>query len=237
MSIQDKKPDTTTLETDDLVVVPTPKYVKEAIEEHAASRNHPDATLQDKGFVVLSNDTGSDSETMAATPKAVKAAYDLANTANQNALNNNFDLYLEKKQNGDDIPNKAEFVKNIGLSELVYRTVGNGPNQIPDMSFFKRYGDAQNGWVQYPNGLIYQWGVTSTRTYDEVYITFPIQFSSGVSMVSEHDNGGGAVRAIWQINDISLAGFLAINLGTLQRGVGTFNPSALSACQWHAWGF
>ncbi|WP_275357825.1 phage tail protein [Xenorhabdus bovienii] len=66
-------------------VVPTPKYVKKTIEEHALSRNHPNATLQDKGFVVLSNDVGSNSETMAATPKAVKAAYDLASTANQNA--------------------------------------------------------------------------------------------------------------------------------------------------------
>ncbi|WP_422824335.1 tail fiber protein [Xenorhabdus bharatensis] len=60
------------------------KAIKEAIAEHAASRNHPDATLQDKGFVVLSNDV-SDSETMAATPKAVKATYDLANDAINNA--------------------------------------------------------------------------------------------------------------------------------------------------------
>ncbi|CAM3879309.1 tail fiber protein [Xenorhabdus thuongxuanensis] len=112
--MQDKKPDVIALDDDGLVVVATPEYVKEAIAEHAASRNHPDATLQDKGLVVLSNDTGSDSETMAATPKAVKAAYDLANTANQNTLNNNSNLYLEKKQNGADIPNKPEFISNIG---------------------------------------------------------------------------------------------------------------------------
>ncbi|MCE1736707.1 hypothetical protein LWT78_24105, partial [Enterobacter hormaechei] len=37
-----------------------------------------------------------------------------ANTANQNALNNNSNLYLEKKQNGADVPDKAEFIKNIG---------------------------------------------------------------------------------------------------------------------------
>ncbi|SFO04480.1 phage tail protein [Xenorhabdus japonica] len=90
MSIQDKKPESKTLE-DKVVVVPTREYVKGAIEEHAQSRNHPNATLQDKGFVVLSNDVGSDSETMAATPKAVKAAYDLANTANQNATNAHMD--------------------------------------------------------------------------------------------------------------------------------------------------
>ncbi|WP_237386701.1 tail fiber protein [Xenorhabdus sp. Sc-CR9] len=85
MSIQDKKPDNLALEEDEFVVVPTPKHVKKAIEEHALSRNHPNATLQDKGFVVLSNDVDSNNETMAATPKAVKAAYDLASIANQNA--------------------------------------------------------------------------------------------------------------------------------------------------------
>ncbi|WP_370277153.1 tail fiber protein [Xenorhabdus bovienii] len=35
--------------------------------------------------MILSNDVGSDSETNSATPKAVKAAYDLANIANKNA--------------------------------------------------------------------------------------------------------------------------------------------------------
>ncbi|WP_426577617.1 tail fiber protein [Xenorhabdus stockiae] len=82
--MQDKKPDVPVSDESNLVIVTTPEYIKEAIAEHAASRNHPDATLQDKGFVVLSNDV-SDSETMAATPKAVKEAYDLANTANQAA--------------------------------------------------------------------------------------------------------------------------------------------------------
>lgn len=36
----------------------------------------PDASLTEKGIVQLSNDTNGTSETMAATPKAVKAAYD-----------------------------------------------------------------------------------------------------------------------------------------------------------------
>ncbi|HAX9814621.1 TPA: tail fiber protein [Escherichia coli] len=47
--------------------------------KHEQSRNHPDATLTSKGFVQLSSATNSTSETLAATPKAVKAAYDLAN--------------------------------------------------------------------------------------------------------------------------------------------------------------
>ncbi|NAI65382.1 phage tail protein [Escherichia coli] len=46
--------------------------------KHEQSRNHPDATLTSKGIVQLSNATNSTSEKLAATPKAVKAAYDLA---------------------------------------------------------------------------------------------------------------------------------------------------------------
>ncbi|EPU4498310.1 tail fiber protein, partial [Escherichia coli] len=46
---------------------------------HEQSRRHPDASLTAKGFVQLSSATNSDSETLAATPKAVKVAYDLAN--------------------------------------------------------------------------------------------------------------------------------------------------------------
>ncbi|MDE9538161.1 phage tail protein [Xenorhabdus bovienii] len=82
MSIQD---------SNSSVVVPTMddvrKAIKEAIEEHAASRNHPYATQVEPGFVTLSNETDSDSETTVATSKAVKKAYELANTANQNAIN------------------------------------------------------------------------------------------------------------------------------------------------------
>ncbi|WP_289703364.1 tail fiber protein [Escherichia coli] len=50
----------------------------QSLAEHARSRNHPDATLTAKGFTQLSSATNSTSETLAATPKAVKAAYDLA---------------------------------------------------------------------------------------------------------------------------------------------------------------
>ena len=50
----------------------------QALKEHEKSRNHPDATTTEKGFTQLSSATNSDSESVAATPKAVKAAHDLA---------------------------------------------------------------------------------------------------------------------------------------------------------------
>lgn len=50
----------------------------DALKKHEQSRNHPDATTNAKGFTQLSSATDSVSEILAATPKAVKAAYDLA---------------------------------------------------------------------------------------------------------------------------------------------------------------
>ncbi|MBZ7659296.1 MULTISPECIES: phage tail protein [Klebsiella/Raoultella group] len=49
-------------------------YTDNQLSEHAESRNHPDATLTEKGFTSLSNSTDSDDEKKAATPAAVKAA-------------------------------------------------------------------------------------------------------------------------------------------------------------------
>ncbi|ECE0419903.1 phage tail protein [Salmonella enterica subsp. enterica] len=52
----------------------------DALSEHEKSRNHPDASTDEKGFVQLSSKTNSDSEMLAATSKAVKAAMDNANS-------------------------------------------------------------------------------------------------------------------------------------------------------------
>ena len=67
-----------TLKIDPSVVLATRKYVDDKISKHEQSRRHPDASLTAKGFVQLSSATDSQSETEAATPKAVKIAYDLA---------------------------------------------------------------------------------------------------------------------------------------------------------------
>ncbi|HAI9930389.1 TPA: phage tail protein [Escherichia coli] len=67
------------LTIDTTTVMATQDYVDDKIAEHEQSRRHPDASLTAKGFTQLSSATNSASETLAATPKAVKAAYDLAN--------------------------------------------------------------------------------------------------------------------------------------------------------------
>ncbi|EFQ3077195.1 phage tail protein [Salmonella enterica] len=78
------------------------QQASDALRKHEQSRNHPDATTREKGFVQLSSDTNSESESLAATPKAVKAAMDNANGR------------LAKNSNGGDIPDKKQFARTIG---------------------------------------------------------------------------------------------------------------------------
>ncbi|EMZ0840566.1 tail fiber domain-containing protein [Shigella sonnei] len=72
-------------------------------EEIADAISLKDASLTVKGIVRLSNDTNSTAENLAATPKAVKAANDNANSR------------LAKNQNGADIPDKGRFLSNINV--------------------------------------------------------------------------------------------------------------------------
>lgn len=66
------------LTIDTSMVMATQDYVDDKLAEHEQSRRHPDATLTEKGFTRLSSATDSASESVAATSKAVKAAFDLA---------------------------------------------------------------------------------------------------------------------------------------------------------------
>jgi len=66
------------LTIDTSMVMATQDYVDDKLAEHEQSHRHPDATLTAKGFTRLSSATDSASESVAATSKAVKAAYDLA---------------------------------------------------------------------------------------------------------------------------------------------------------------
>ncbi|MGH4615936.1 prophage tail fiber N-terminal domain-containing protein [Klebsiella pneumoniae] len=71
-------------------------------EDIASAVALEDASTTKKGIVQLSSATNSTSETLAATPKAVKAAaYD------------NAEKRLQKDQNGADIPDKGRFLNNI----------------------------------------------------------------------------------------------------------------------------
>ncbi|WP_249421760.1 phage tail protein [Enterobacter roggenkampii] len=101
-----------TLKIDPAVVLATRQYVDSQLRAHEQSRNHPDASTTEKGFVLLSSSVTSDSESQAATPKAVKIAMD------------NGSARLAKDRNLSDLPNTALARQNLGLGDSSTRNVG-----------------------------------------------------------------------------------------------------------------
>ncbi|WP_350360486.1 phage tail-collar fiber domain-containing protein [Enterobacter hormaechei] len=93
----------------------------QALKAHEKSRNHPDATTTEKGFTKLSSATDSTSEAMAATPKAVKAAYDKAKAADDNA---NGRVPQTRQVNGHEL--KSDF--NITPGDIFKLSTGIGGN-------------------------------------------------------------------------------------------------------------
>ncbi|PHM38140.1 tail protein [Xenorhabdus mauleonii] len=207
MSNENNKLDTSCPDDCDLLIVPSRKYVKDTIdkkiEEHVQSRNHPYATLTDRGFVTLSNDTDSDSEMTAATSQAVKTVFTAANTADQKAdnANTNANTRLAKGQNGADIPDKSAFMKNIGLGDARF--------------VIERGSNVYGAWVIWSDGAIELFGkgepVAGLAT-----VNFPIELPSISYYISiaEHiadDTGDGNAVHVSIIIDRTLtkSGFQA----------------------------
>jgi hypothetical protein len=103
------------------MVTATRDFVAAAIDDHAKSRNHPDASTSAKGFVQLSSVTNSASETLAATPKAVKAVNDAA---------------VKLAQNLADLPDKAKARVSLGLKAAALREVGGSTGQLMEVGAF-----------------------------------------------------------------------------------------------------
>ncbi|CNB98232.1 tail fiber repeat 2-containing protein [Yersinia frederiksenii] len=123
---------------DSRVALSSDEAINEAIERmqadlkaHTESRDHPDATLIQKGFAQLNSDTDSDSETQAATPKAVKKAVNTAVTAMGDHVqgDNPHDQYLQIHNLLSEIvalgPEAvARLFTNLGLGNAAQLNVG-----------------------------------------------------------------------------------------------------------------
>ncbi|WP_446896740.1 phage tail protein [Citrobacter freundii] len=101
-----------TLKIDPAVVLATRQYVDSQLRAHEQSRNHPDASTTEKGFVQLSSSVTSDSESQAATSKAVKISMDNANAR------------LAKERNLADLPNPALARQNLQLGNSSTKNTG-----------------------------------------------------------------------------------------------------------------
>ncbi|HHU7717337.1 TPA: tail fiber protein [Escherichia coli] len=188
----------------------TPKAVKAAYDLAAgkapSSHTHPwnqitgvpTASLTAKGITQLSSATNSTSEVLAATPKAVKAAYDLAN--GKQAADATLTALAALATAADKLPyftgvdraaltaltsvgrailskpSIQSVLNYLGLGEAAKRNVGTGDNQIPDMGSFM-LSVSSVGYQKLPSGLILQWGSIGTTDIPKDLVThFPIAF-------------------------------------------------------------
>ncbi|HHP3381852.1 TPA: phage tail protein [Salmonella enterica subsp. enterica serovar Muenchen] len=103
---------------DSTTIIATNDYVDNSLKEHEKSRNHPDATLTDKGFVKLYSGVTSIDETMAATPKAVKIAMDNASAR------------LAKERNLADLTNVPLARQSLQLGNSATLNVGTTPGTV-----------------------------------------------------------------------------------------------------------
>ncbi|EBP1797669.1 hypothetical protein CWG78_14980 [Salmonella enterica subsp. enterica serovar Halle] len=103
---------------DSTTIIATNDYVDNSLKEHEKSRNHPDATLTDKGFVKLYSGVTSIDETMAATPKAVKIAMDNANSR------------LAKERNLADLTNIPLARQSLQLGNSATLNIGTTANTV-----------------------------------------------------------------------------------------------------------
>ncbi|WP_145524642.1 gp53-like domain-containing protein [Yersinia rohdei] len=147
-----------------------------------ANASLPAASTTIAGITQLSSLTNSNSEVLAATPKAIKAVSDAT---------------LKIASNLAEIASAgpvaiAATLANLTLKGAALRDVGTGANQIPDMnSFGVSFG--ASGYQKLPGGLIIQWGrVTTTSALIGAQWNFPITFPNAVlSYFAMTENSSG----------------------------------------------
>ncbi|CNF52343.1 tail fiber protein [Yersinia enterocolitica] len=153
-------------------------YADDLLAAHAKSRNHPDASKTEKGFVKLSSATTSDSEVLAATPKAVKTVAEAAAKAlsDHGKDANPHDQYFQIANLLSEIKAQgpaalAETLANLSLGDAAKKGIAsNAEMQIGTadklvslvglMSVFGKRAFSENDYIRIPDvpgGLIIQW--------------------------------------------------------------------------------
>ena len=130
------------IKIDPAVVLSTRQYVDDLVTakmtNHEKSTDHPNATTKSKGFVQLNSSTDSNLENQAATPLAVKKAYDTASEATKKA--NDLMAAHEKSTNHPDATTKSK-----GFVQLNSSTDSNLENQAATPLAVKKAYDLANG--------------------------------------------------------------------------------------------
>ncbi|ECE2153572.1 phage tail protein [Salmonella enterica] len=148
---------------DSTTIMATNEYVDNSLEEHEKSRNHPDATLTDKGFTKLYSGVTSIDETMAATPKAVKIAMDNASAR------------LAKERNLADLTNIPLARQSLQLGNSTTLNVGTTANTVAagdDSRITGAMQKSQNG-ADIPNKPLFLQNVGLTETVEQARNAVP----------------------------------------------------------------
>lgn len=226
-----------TLKIDPAVVLATRQYVDSQLRVHEQSRNHPDASTTEKGFVQLSSSVTSDSESQAATSKAVKIAMD------------NGSARLAKDRNLSDLPNTALARQNLELGDSSTRNVGttagtvasgddaritgamqksqNG-GDIPDVAKFLqnlglRESISESGFFQLGD-FQFVWGRGSTGSNGIGNVQFPHAFVGTPYLVAPSDISSGpeGVNAVgWDLLNSTESGARILSADSKSSGIAT----------------
>ncbi|EBL9006747.1 phage tail protein, partial [Salmonella enterica] len=144
------------LSVDSTMVMATQDYVDDRLAEHEESRNHPDATLTDRGFVKLYSGVTSQDETLAATPKAVKIAMDNASAR------------LAKERNLADLTNIPLARQSLQLGNSATLNVGTTQGSVAagdDSRITGAMQKSQNGG-DIPDKDLFVRRIGATRAFD-----------------------------------------------------------------------
>lgn len=229
-----------TLKIDPAVVLATRQYVDNKIIEvksyadglmrtHEQSRNHPDATTTAKGFTQLNSSVTDDSETQAATPKAVKIAMDNAGAR------------LAKDRNLADLPNPALARQNLQLGDSSTKNTGTTANTVAagdDARITGAMQKNQNG-ADIPDvvkflqnlglGAAAKSGVVQTTGQSEKDVISQKGATDSFALKTLLDNFGGTTLLFNKSRDYSLqlsdTGTLSLYSLTLDKIIMAWSPS------------
>ncbi|EOH3000003.1 hypothetical protein ACL0YQ_001536 [Citrobacter freundii] len=83
----------------------------------------------------------------------------------------------------------------VNLKSAANRSVGNGANQIPDMSYFTTGETSSGRWAKLPSGLIIQAGFGLTASNGTATVNLPIPFTGTFWVVGGSIEGNGPIFA------------------------------------------
>lgn len=117
----------------------------------------------------------------AGTPEGARAAFGLGDSATKNVGTTAGTVAA-----GDDS-------RLVNLKSAANRSVGNGANQIPDMSYFTTGETSSGRWAKLPSGLIIQAGYGTTGSAGTASVNLPIPFTGTFWVVGGSIEGNGPI--------------------------------------------